>query len=487
MPKYTLPRSLPSGTGPTYRYMEIYESVKQDIISGTLQEGGRLPSIRKFAEFLSISTTPVELAYQQLIAEGFIESRPRQGYFVVRLPENYSSLNMKETSPGVHEPVTNTFRKPELYTYDFHLSKNDFSLFPFQTWKRLFNQLFGPGTGDMLFYGDPQGERGLRQEIAGYLRQFRGVVCHPDQVVIAAEQTLLVQFLGQILKPYGDAVAFEDPGYRIIPATFQSLGYHVHPISLDEHGLRPDLLRASSARIAGVSPSHQFPTGIVMPVARRLELLEWCKSTDSFLIEDDYGGEFRYRGRPIPSLQGLVPNEHVIYLGGFSQVLAPDFCIHYMVLPERLLPGFRKLHREVMFEASASRIHQRTLERFMQAGHFERHVRRMRNVYRKKNQQLAASIREHFGPLAEISGDSAGMHLIVEIRSPKSEAELLKTAREAGIFVATAAFFWNRREETERKRFMLGFGGIDGGLIDEGIRRLREAWGKDLLGPIAES
>lgn len=178
-----------------------------------------------------------------------------------------------------------------------------------------------------------------------------------------------------------------------------------------------------------------------MPLTRRLELLEWAKKTDGFLIEDDYGGEFRYQGKPVPSLQGLLPNDHVIYLGGFSQVLAPDFCIHYMVLPERLVPSFHEMRRDIMFEASASRIHQRTLQLFMQKGYFEKHVRRMRNVYRKKNQQLTASIRNHFGSHADILGDSAGLHIILEVRSPLPEAELIALADQAGVRVSSAAFF----------------------------------------------
>lgn len=492
---YHLPRPYTASSKPAFRYMEIYETMKQDIISGVLPEEHRLPSIRKQAEFLSVSTTPVELAYQQLIAEGFIESRPRKGYFVVKLPESYGKLSLNSSFSEGQEQNQRTGRSPlassavepaslpkrKDWTYDFHLSKNDFSPFPFSIWKRLFNQLFQPETGDLLFYGEAQGEPGLRQEIASYLRQFRGVVCHPDRIVIAAEQHLLIQFLGQMLKHHGNAVAVEDPGYRIIPATLRAIGYHIHPIALDEEGLRPDLLRLSSARIASVSPSHQFPLGIVMPLTRRLELLEWAKETDGFLIEDDYGGEFRYQGRPVPSLQGLIPNDHVIYLGGFSQVLAPDFCIHYMVIPERLIPSFHELRRDIMFEASASRIHQRTLQLFMQTGYFEKHVRRMRNVYRKKNQQLTASIRNHFGSHADILGDSAGLHIILEVRSPLPEAELIALADQAGVRVSSAAFFWNKPEERIEKRFMIGFGGIDMDLIDEGIRLLLDTWAPHLL------
>lgn len=475
---YTLPSI--NDTKTSYRYLEIYETIKQDIISGVLQENNRLPSIRKLAEFLSVSTTPVELAYQQLIDEGFIESRPRRGFYVVKLPETYGNLNMKHTynerqhPSSVQAPTQETSFHP--ITFDFHPSKNDFDQFPILVWKRLHNQLFQPEHSDLLFYGDPQGELGLRQELAMYLRQFRGVICEPSQIVIAAEQHVLVQFLGQILKNHSDSIAVEDPGYRIIPATFRSLGYQVQPIGLDDQGLDTDLLWRSPTRIASVSPSHQFPMGIVMPVARRLELLEWARTRDGFLIEDDYGGEFRYQGRPIPALQGLAPNDRVIYLGGFSQVLAPDFCIHYMVLPERLVPIYHQLRREIMFEASSSRIHQRTLQLFMQKGYFEQHVRRMRNVYRKKNNQLVTSLHNHFNNSVAILGHHAGMHLVIQIQTTHAEAELLRIAREVGIQIASAAFYWNTKTETDQKNFIIGFGGINIDLIDEGISLLREVW-----------
>ncbi|MCA1293431.1 PLP-dependent aminotransferase family protein [Paenibacillus sp. alder61] len=483
---------LPPGAAdsrPSYRYQEIYEMIKQNIINGMLTEDNRLPSIRKLAEFLSLSATPVELAYQQLIAEGFIESRPRRGYYVTKLPEAYGKLGRPAVLPGEKTvpPASAAQAEPEKILgeirYDFHLSKNDFTLFPFSIWKRLHHQLFGPEHRDLMFYGDAQGELGLRREIAGYLRQFRGVICDPGRIIVAAEQQMLVQYLALLFKNHTDGLAAEDPGYRLIPATFHALGYRIDPIALDDAGLRPDLLRQSSARLVSVSPSHQFPLGITMPVGRRLELLEWAKAVDGYILEDDYGGEFRYQGRPIPSLQGLVANNHVIYLGGFSQVLAPDFCIHYMVLPEHLVARYHDLRRNLMFEASASRIHQRVLEQFIQGGYFERHVRRMRNLYRKKNVLLTASIQKHFGGRAAILGDGAGLHLVLEIRSRLSEAELLRLAGEAGVRVASAAFFWHKKTETDQKRFMVGFGGIPAELIDEGIQRLHEAWSAYLIEP----
>ncbi|RUT40493.1 PLP-dependent aminotransferase family protein [Paenibacillus anaericanus] len=467
---------LPNSTlSKSYLHKEIYEKIKQDIISGKLREQTRLASIRKHAEFLAVSTTPVEMAYRQLIAEGFIESRPRSGFFVVKLSDMYRNLDMTQVVQGPDSSLpTLQAQKPE-YIYDFHMSKIDFTYFPVQEWKRLLNQVFNPESVDILFYGDPQGEPGLRKEITNYLYQFRGVNCKTDNIVIGAEQHLLIHILGQILKDHSDCLAVENPAYPLVYNTFQTTGYQIYPMPMDAGGLDPTALKASHARIVSISPSHQFPVGTVMPVSRRLELLEWAKEVDGFIIEDDYGGEFRYQDKPVPSLQGLLPNDNVIYLGGFSQVLAPDICIHYMVLPDKLVPLYHQYRRKVMMEGSSSRIHQNTLELFMKNGSFERHIRRMRNVYRKKNRELLTAIQQHFNNKAIVIGASAGLHVILQIHSHWSEEDLTAIARKEGIRVSPATGFY-LDETPGQKQFIVGFGGIKLNCINEGIGLLHHIW-----------
>jgi len=465
MPKWDEQSPLP-------HYVQLYETMKQEIASGQLAVGSRLPSIRKLADLLAISTTPVELAYQQLIAEGFIESKPKRGYYVQQLPEPYRRL-------GVEKPETNTARDHLLwgerrYRYDFHLSKNDFRSFPFRTWRRLLQQVLNPDAQELLFYGDPQGELGLRQEIARYLYQFRGVKCLPEQIVVGAEQHLLLSFLGQILKPYASGIGVENPGYPLVSSTFRQRGYDVVPIALEEDGLSVEELYKHDVQLAYVSPSHQYPRGMMLPIAKRLQLLEWTKKVSGFVIEDDYDGEFRYQGRPIPSLQGLLPDSRVIYLGGFAQSLAPALCINYMVLPAILLDDFRRFYWETLFEQSSSPLHQQTLRLFMQEGHWERHVRKMRNIYRKKHDRLVASIQTHFQERGQIFGRGAGFHLLLQVDSPKAESVLLQQARDAGIRIASAAYTWS--PPIERKEFILGFGGIEIDDIEPGIARLHQVW-----------
>ncbi|WP_134684306.1 MocR-like pyridoxine biosynthesis transcription factor PdxR [Brevibacillus migulae] len=457
---------------PLPHYVQLYETIKQEISSGQLAVGSRLPSIRKLADLLAISTTPVELAYQQLIAEGFIESKPKRGYYVQHLPEPYMRLGeeKRETNAASDHLLWSGRR----YRYDFHVSKNDFRVFPFRTWRRLFQRVLHPDSKELLFYGDPQGELGLRQEIARYLYHFRGVKCSPEQIVVGAEQHLLLSFLAQILKSYATGIGVENPGYPLVSSTFRQRGYDVVPIALEEDGLSVEELYKHDVQLAYVSPSHQYPQGMMLPIGKRLQLLEWAEKVDGFVIEDDYDGEFRYQGRPIPSLQGLLPDSRVIYLGGFSQSLAPALCINYMVLPAILLDDFRRFYWETLFEQSSSPLHQQTLQLFMQEGHWERHVRKMRNIYRRKHDRLVASIQDHFQERGHIIGRGAGFHLLLRVDSPKPEAALLQEAKDAGIRIASAAYTWH--VPTERKEFIFGFGGIDIDDIDPGIASLHQVW-----------
>ncbi|USG64963.1 PLP-dependent aminotransferase family protein [Brevibacillus ruminantium] len=457
-------------------YLQIYEQIKQQIISGTFSEQVKLPSIRKLADSLGLSTTPVETAYQQLLAEGFIASKPKSGYYV---------QSLAETDGGNHgDPATRDLTVARLehrdnatYPYDFHLSKNDFSLFPFSLWRRLFHRVLCYEQRHRLFYGDPQGEPGLRQELASYLRQLRGVVCSPEQIVIGADQYGLLSLLTQLLRGRVTRVGTENPGYPMMASTFRRNGYEVVPISLEADGLSIEQVEKSDVQLVCVTPSHQYPCGMIMPIAKRLRLLDWAMRTDSYIIEDDYDGEFRYHGRPVPSLQGLKPDANVIYMGGFSQVLAPAFCVYYMVLPESLLESYDLLLRDLLLEQPSSPLHQHTLQLFMQEGHFERHVRRMRNTYRKKHDAVVLAVQKHMGEKAELIGENAGFHLVLRVKHPQGECELTRRAKQAGIKLSSMAYTWmTPRDEKAQAEFILGFAGIDLDKIEPGIKKLAEVW-----------
>ncbi|MDF9840844.1 GntR family transcriptional regulator/MocR family aminotransferase [Paenibacillus sp. PastF-1] len=462
-------------------YIQLYDYFKKEILGGALPAGTRLPSIRVLAGQLNISATPVELAYQQLVSEGFIASRPRSGYAVEpmhMLSSRAAAADADASRPSLPAPRI-TPRDPQHYLYDFHISKNDFSLFPHKIWRRLFQeQLANP---DLLQYGDPQGEPALRGSIAAHLRQFRGLRCTPEQVVIGGDQHLLCTLLCHILPGSNRRLGIEDPGYHLLPAAFARNSYEIIPVPLEEDGLDIEQLRDSGAGAVYISPSHQFPCGMIMSIAKRHALLDWARATGGYIIEDDYDGEFRYHGRPVPSLQGLMENSRVIYMGSFAQSVAPAFCVHYMVLPEELLPAYHNLAKELYLEHSASRLNQIALHYFMERGHFARHLRRMRLLYQKKHDSLLQAIHLYFGEQAAIRGQGAGFHLLLRLNRGGDARLLADTAAAAGIRVTPMSYTWWGQSGAEAHRkdtpeFILGFGAIPEERIGAGIRRLAEVW-----------
>lgn len=368
------------------------------------------------------------------------------------------------------------------FTYDFHLSKNDFTCFPIGIWKRLLNHTLRDHYDELLFYGDPQGEDGLHHELATYLLRFRGVVCRKEQIVIGAEQHLLMNYLALMLRNCASGLAVENPCYPLIHAAFQSHGYEVFHVTEPDGGISISGLQDTGARIAAVAPSHQYPSGRVIPFNERMALLEWAKENEAYIVEDDYGGELRYPGQPVPALQGIDPSANVIYIGGFSQILAPDLCIHYMVLPNNLIESFHEIRRTFVFEQSSSRIYQRTLQRFMEQGHFEKHVRKMRNLYRRKNHMLSDALETHFRDVGEVMNVEAGLHVILKLQASPSEQEMVEAVRPYGIRIAAASpFYASGGALSQERRFIIGFGGIASERIDEGIHLLRKLW-KPYLG-----
>jgi GntR family transcriptional regulator / MocR family aminotransferase len=465
-------------TNQVHYYDQLYKHMKSEIMSGRIVEGTRLPSIRKLAEFLSVSTTPVETAYQQLLAEGFIESRPRKGYFVQALSHDSAIPSTRRESRGITVKLEELPAEKPVYTYDFHISRNDFSHFPMRIWRKLLNHILLSEQNDLLYYGNAQGEMELRSELAAYLHQFRGIDCSPEQIVIGAEQHWLISLVCMMLKGTISKIGAENPGYRLIPETFRMHGFEVEPIPVRRDGVCAGDLYDSGVQLISITPSHQFPRGITLPVSQRLQLLDWARKTNAYIIEDDYDGEFCYRNKPIPALQGLDPDANVIYLGGFSQALMPDLCIHYLVLPKSLLPNYHQLRSRLYFEQSSSRIYQRTLQLFIQQGHYERHIRKMRNLYQKKHDTLVQSIERHMGKQVEIIGRNAGFYILLRVNSPRSEDELLQLAKEAGVGIASASFTWlTPHRERDQSEFLIGFAGIDMERIDHGIKLLAEAWG----------
>ncbi|MDN3429145.1 PLP-dependent aminotransferase family protein [Microbacterium sp. APC 3898] len=445
-------------------YKQLYREIKKAIIEGSIQVDTKLPSKRKLADYLQISQTTVELAYSQLVAEGFIESRPRKGFYAQPV-EELAYLDIPQDEPVTKETIS--------YKVDFNSASIDTRSFPFSTWRKLARDILDESSHELLLSGHPQGDDALRQEIARYLYQSRGVICDAEQIVIGSgtEQLLplLIRLLDKTL-----VFGYENPGYALTHSIFNHHDRQSVPIELDSDGLNVSELEASNVDVAYVTPSHQFPSGSVLSATKRAQLLNWAAAKpERYIIEDDYDSEFRYTSRPIPALQSMDRSDRVIYLSTFSKSLMPSLRLAYMVLPKRLLRAYQQtfLH----YSSSVPRHDQQMVATFMKDGHFARHLNRMRKLYQKKIKQLSASL-ALYAPTVIVSGEQAGMHIVLTVQTTLTEKELVTRAQEAGIRVTGMESYDVHKKDNPHPKIVLGFGGLSEKEIHSGITELMSCW-----------
>ncbi|SHH74157.1 GntR family transcriptional regulator / MocR family aminotransferase [Sporobacter termitidis DSM 10068] len=448
-------------------FEQLYAYIKKEIKSGSFSKNEKLPSKRQLAAALGCSQNTVQAAYNQLVAEGYLVSRAKSGYYVAPL-DGILSLGAARKTPAAQD--TETVR----YLYDFSHQGVDFESFPFAAWRKLTKEVINEYDRDLLKTGDPKGYPPLRAGIARYLHHSRGVSCTPEQIIISSGTEFLLQLLIQLFGG-GDVYAIENPGYEKLSMIFKSNRASYRSVPLDAHGLRPGALSESGANIVCVTPSHQFPTGRIMPVSRRIQLLNWAgEKPDRYIVEDDYDSEFRYSGRPIPSLQGLDQGGKVIYLGALSKSMSPALRVSYMVLPEPLLAAYEeKLN---FYICPVPTIEQKVLQRFIDEGHFERHLNRMRNLYRLKREALVAAIREML-PGAELDGAPAGLHLTLRMPGGADEAALVQKAKARQVRIYGLSRYYSERPEAGYPNdLLLGFATLSIDEIPKAVDLLRKAW-----------
>lgn len=445
-------------------YEQLYEAIKRGIIDGSIPVEKKLPSKRKLADFLMLSQTTIELAYGQLLAEGYIVSKPRIGFFV----EDIASL------PYIDKPVLVPETKPTAprYDIDFSPGRIDTASFPFSTWRRYAKDAIDEQQQSLLLAGSAQGEYALREEIASYLYQSRGVHCRPEQIVIGSGTEQLIPMILQILGDY-NVYALENPGYQMTHHIIEQYGQRSLPIRIDADGLDVSELEMSDANIVYVTPSHQFPTGAILSAPRRAQLLQWAShQANRYIIEDDYDSEFRYIGKPIPSLQSMDHQQKVIYLSTFSKSLMPSLRIAYFVLPEKLMPRYHALF--TYYTCTVPRFEQHILMQFMRDGHFSKHLNRMRKIYRKKLEKLTAVITNY--DAVNISGEQAGMHIALTVTHPQNAQQLSNQAKDAHIRISPLSQYLLKDDARYAQHLLLGFGGIDEEKISQAITTLFELW-----------
>lgn len=454
-------------------YQQIYEYIRQEIRTGKLPKNEKLPSTRSLAEYLQVARSTVDSAYSQLLAEGYITAKPCKGYFVcgiedmVDLSDNPMKKQIVREERGGESPEEGHIK------YDFSPHAISMKSFPFATWKKITREILVDANSEMFALGNPQGDEELRNTIGRYLYSSRGVNCGPEQIIIGAGNDYLLMLLEKILGRR-IPIAMENPTYRRAYQVFESFGYQIEVLPMDENGLSVEALEHSRAKVAYVMPSHQFPTGTVMPIGRRLELLKWAEQEEGrYLIEDDYDSEFRYRGKPIPSLQASDRSGKVIYIGTFSKSIAPAIRVGYMVLPMTLMEIYKE--NCGFYASTVSRIDQRILNEFIKNGYFERYLNKMRKIYRDKHDFLLEQIKGLEKDFV-ISGENAGLHLLLTSRYGIPEKELLEKAKENGIRL----YGISGTEHPYRNTVLLGYGALGKEEIEQGIALLKSAW-KDFL------
>lgn len=448
-------------------YEQIYEYIRSEIRGGRMECGVKLPSARALAGGLQVSRSTVDLAYAKLQDEGYIAPVPCKGFFVCDVETLYE-LPLEECAEALDSG------EPVAWRYDFSLNGIDENGFPFATWNRLARTAILDTEQHMFQQGQAQGDAGLREALREYLHYARGVECSASQIVIGAGNDYLLMLLSVILGK-DRRIAMENPTYLNAYHCFKTLGYSVAAVGMDDAGICVEDLSGSGADIAYVMPSHQFPTGTVMPMERRTQLIRWAREKEGrYIIEDDYDSEFRYTGHPLPALQGYDGGQHVIYLGTFSKSIAPSIRISYMVLPKSLLPLYEE--RASCFSTTVSRVDQRVMEQFIRQGHFERHLNRMRGIYKEKHDRLVEALTKQTIPV-RIHGENAGLHIVLETEREQEVKQYREKAREAGIrLYCLSDFFQDPDDHPVKDCLLLGYATMSADQVERAVDELFSCW-----------
>lgn len=454
-------------------YEQLYRYVRTEIEENRLTAHAKLPSKRMLSEHLKISQMTVETAYGQLMAEGYLYSRPKSGYFVQ--PMEPRSPQPQVLAREIVAPEECAV-PPAKVAYDFSTDSTATEGFPFSVWARLVRETLNENSRRLLQAGNFQGDYDLRRAIAGLLHSHRGIACRPEQIVVGAGTEYLLGLAVQLLGRDLDYAA-EDPGYLKIHRILQSNGVQTHAIPMDSQGIELNGLRQSRAMAVHVTPSHQFPLGIIMPVARRRQLLNWAEEEPGrYILEDDYDSEFRFAGKPIPALKMLDTQGRVIYFNTFAKTLSPSLRFGYMVLPDELLLQFRE--KLAFYSSTVSNFEQRTLFRFLSGGYFERHLNRMRKSYKTQRDTLVKVLTANdINKQITIYGHNVGLHVLLRVNNGMHEQELRASALKKGVRVyglseytsSAGKYGWN-------DIIVLGYAGVPLAKIAKAAELLAAAW-----------
>lgn len=456
-------------------YHQLYAFIKGEIQSGKIGYNSRLPSKRKLSAYLQLSQNTIQAAYDQLIEEGYVAPVARKGFYVCEIENIVHFEGLVKYQQVSEEPA------PSRAEYDFSYQKVDMPSFPFNVWRKLAREVINEYDPELIALGDPQGHSELRHSIAAYLHHSRGVSCSPAQIIISAGTEFLMQILIQL---FGKKVVYglENPGYEKLNQVFKSSRAKFTTLDIDSGGMKLSEILQDRADILCITPAHQFPSGEIMPINRRMQILNWANAArDRYIIEDDYDSEFKYSGRPIPAMQGLDSQEKVIYLGALSKSLSPAIRVSYMVLPPHLLEKYKE--NLSFINCPVPVIGQKILARFIREGYFERHLNKMRNIYRRKREVLVRSIRL-LNCGIKVSGADAGLHMLLQADNGMDEEALVLAALNKGVKVyGISRYYLNKNYRFHPPAVLIGYAALSETDIKKAVNRLGEAW-FGLAGPV---
>lgn len=458
-------------------YLQLYNHIKKMILQGEALEEDRLPSLRALAKNLNISITTAEQAYNQLLVEGYVISRPQSGYYVARVASLKGTDQSQKASSSTF--VTAPLTELKDYTLGGSPYLRDLSCFDFNKWKKCSAKVFNEFSHLLLFESEPQGEAALRFEVSKYLYRSRGVSASPDQIVIGAGTQQITSHLSRILLKMGmKHVSMETPGYLPVQSMFADAGFAISHIPVGRmegsEGIEIERLPVNIPSAVYVSPSNQFPTGAVMPAGRRYQLLEWAKANQSIIIEDDYDSELRYFGKPVPALQSLDEDGRVVYLGSFSSTLFPAVKISYMVLPEALATIFHAIKDQ--YTQTCSKAEQLTLAFFMEDGYYYTGIKKLRNLYAQKLQTALQAFARHGNGLVTTIDTQSGINLSIRVNSHKTAEKLSEEAKQLQLQVIPLSHMSEAVPGKKTSHLIFYYNQVPLKMLEDKIEKLLEIW-----------
>lgn len=421
---------------------QIYNKIKQDILDGILQYGDMLPSIRSSAEKLDVSKTSVISAYLQLVTEGFIENRPQKGYFVCKI----NKITSKKTRFDLE------FREQNISYINDAIDKTSFSR---SLWKKYYNRILLDNSIDLTNSGDEQGEYELRIAISNFIRTNRGSNCLPEQVVVASGIQTLIQILIRITENEYELAVLEYPGYKKVEYSFEDANFNIKKLPVLENGIDLKSLENIENAMIYVSPSYQYPLGKVMSIDNRLELINYAENKKCLIIEDDYASIIRYEAKPISSLQGLDSFGNTVYLGSFSKTFLPSLRISFMIIPKKYVQKYYSIKSK--YTHTTSKLEQLALAKFISEGQMEKHLKRINNIYKNKNNIISAYIKKKYSNKLFIENSESGFHMIFKCNTKRKDDFIADFKDE---FLSIEIIEFSNQDLT----FLFGYSGLE---IDE--------------------